>query len=48
MKRKIFLPSYFLMNTGKVLEWSFAKRMSVVGLNMFIGTFAGLNLVSNL
>ena len=36
------------MNTGKVLEWSFSKRMNVVGLNMFLGTlgiaFFGVNL----
>ena len=48
MRRKLFLPAYFVMNTGKVLEWSFSKRMNVVGLNMFLGTlgiaFFGVNL----
>jgi len=47
MKRKLFLPAYFLMNTGKVLELSFKNRMSIVGLNVFIGLVTGINLISN-
>jgi len=37
MRRKLFLPAYLLINTGKLLERSFSKRMGVTGLNMFIG-----------
>ena len=48
MKRKLFLPAYFLMNTGKVLELSFKNRMSIVGLNVFIGLVTGINLISDL
>ena len=48
MKRKLFLPAYLIMNTGKVLESSFTRRMNVVGLNMFIGTLSGFLLTTNL
>ena len=31
------MPAYLLINTGKLLEKSFSKRMGVTGLSMFIG-----------
>jgi len=48
MRRKLFLPAYFILNTGKILEHSFSKRMSVAGLNFFIGGFTVFSLLTSM
>ena len=36
MRKKIFNPSYWLINTNQSYEYSFGVRLTVIGLNVWI------------
>jgi len=45
MKKKLYLQSYFLINSNYSYEHSFGIRMKYVGLNLMIVGYAACRLV---